>query len=806
MKKADIVVGGKYSAKVSGRIVTVRVDAIRERPATATFRGRTVFDVTNLDTGRKLTFDSAAKFRGEVKEKVEDKKGADPTTVRTVSVERLSDTPSPPAPKSAGGSTTVSVTTSKPKFEGGSVMTAKQPIVVGDTVRVSKEAGVKVETDIVKAIDGNLITLASGPRVHRDWVTFESKGDEPCPSDTPKLFGSPTMSKPPEPKTGATATTASPGVAVGRPTAPSSPSATTVAGTAVTASPGGTALPVRPAVTGNGSAGSTATETGLPDLSAIVNSGGKAYPKRTDLPPHVIVKARAGSGKTWTLTEGLKLAYRMATPGLKPSPQQRAVWESLELTGVPRFSAMCAFNTSIAAELSRRLPQVKGCQARTLHGLGNYAVRKAFNLTKEPNDHRVDEIIAELKGESDLKKLRKESPILVKATKELVGLCKQNLVGHPVCDNWDEALDKLVRYYDVEIGGTDELRDQIFELVPRVLERCKDVARDGYIDFNDMIWLPVVLRLSVFQNDVLLVDEAQDLNRCQQAFAKMAGKRLILCGDPTQAIYGFAGADAESMRRLEVELSATERGCVLLPLTVTRRCGKAIVREAQRYVPDLEAHESNPEGEVLRAKFTVQRRRTPSGQYEFFEPPVAETYLPMVQDGDMILCRANAPLVKELFRFLKMGRKAYIQGKKVGEALIALLDKLEATMVPELITKLDDWCATEIAKEQAQRNPSESRIELIQDKHDCLMAFTTEAVSVEGVKAKLMAVFTDDPKVQGIRLSSIHKAKGLEAHRVFYIQGFGRPDDKLSPWEVEQEQNLRYVAITRAINTLVYVQ
>ena len=62
MKAKDITIGGEYVAKVSGRLVKVRVNATREQ---STYRGRTstVYDVTNLSTGRHLTFRSAAKFR-----------------------------------------------------------------------------------------------------------------------------------------------------------------------------------------------------------------------------------------------------------------------------------------------------------------------------------------------------------------------------------------------------------------------------------------------------------------------------------------------------------------------------------------------------------------------------------------------------------------------------------------------------------------------------------------------------------------------------------------------------------------------
>ncbi len=61
MLASEIKVGGKYKAKVSNRIVTVRVDAVRERKHG--LRWVKVYDVTNLTTGRTTTFRSGAKFR-----------------------------------------------------------------------------------------------------------------------------------------------------------------------------------------------------------------------------------------------------------------------------------------------------------------------------------------------------------------------------------------------------------------------------------------------------------------------------------------------------------------------------------------------------------------------------------------------------------------------------------------------------------------------------------------------------------------------------------------------------------------------
>ena len=66
MKNAEIKFGGFYQARVSGDVVTVRVDGFGTRLADCRERG--IYYVTNLKTGRKLTFQSSQKFRMEVSE------------------------------------------------------------------------------------------------------------------------------------------------------------------------------------------------------------------------------------------------------------------------------------------------------------------------------------------------------------------------------------------------------------------------------------------------------------------------------------------------------------------------------------------------------------------------------------------------------------------------------------------------------------------------------------------------------------------------------------------------------------------
>ena len=245
---------------------------------------------------------------------------------------------------------------------------------------------------------------------------------------------------------------------------------------------------------------------------------------------------------------------------------------------------------------------------------------------------------------------------------------------------------------------------------------------------------------------------------------------------------------------------------VKMTLTVTRRCGRAIVKEAQKYVPNFEAHESCPEGKVSTSQ--MEQRR---------DSDIVKTYRELAQDGDMVLCRVNAPLISECFKFIRQGRKATIQGRDIGQGLISTINKQLAkhfkiagrdANIVDLIGCMSDWLHEETEKENRKRNPSESQLIMLQDRYDCLLCFMERAKTVNEVTASISEIFTDDRNGEGIKLSSVHKAKGLEADRVFLLQPEGstipHPMAK-TKWQREQEMNLLFVAITRARKELVYV-
>lgn len=535
-----------------------------------------------------------------------------------------------------------------------------------------------------------------------------------------------------------------------------------------------------------------------PQLSELKQTLAK---RSSDVAPHVEVRALAGTGKTTTVIEGMKKVKGLA-PSITPSEQQAEVWKQMCL-GKHDSVRLCAFNTTITDEMKSRLAKSGldklGCEARGIHSLGFGAVTKAFGRL-EPTKFAMLDIISDLLG-ADYRQLKKDPGMVsvLNATDELVSLCKQNLL-----DPTPENLDRLASHYDVEINGG---RNQVYDLVPEVLQRAK--LPQGKLAFDDMVWLPVVLNLPIYRTDVAIVDECQDLSRMQQELIYKAGHRVIMVGDANQALYGFAGADVQSMARMSQFLASSSSGLVVLPLTVTRRCGKAIVEEARKIVPEFEAHESNHPGVVRNALYPLKPK---SGNYwtqgGAGERKWEETYCAEVRGGDMVLCRVNAPLVSNCFRFLKRNIKANILGRNIGQGLISMIDKSRAQTIDQLVGWIDDWQAKELSKESAKRFPSEQRIIAVQDKHDCLLCFTEGCNQVSEVTQKINTIFTDDKDCPGVRLSSIHKAKGLEAKRVYLLE----PDGATVPhpmaktaWQVQQEWNCRYVAITRAREELVYV-
>lgn len=99
-------------------------------------------------------------------------------------------------------------------------------------------------------------------------------------------------------------------------------------------------------------------------------------------------------------------------------------------------------------------------------------------------------------------------------------------------------------------------------------------------------------------------------------------------------------------------------------------------------------------------------------------------------------------------------------------------------------------------------NPDEhSGYVTLEDKVNALLFLAKLSSNIDDLKSKINTIFTDN--VKGVVLSTIHKAKGLEADRVFIIRPDLIPLPNTRGWQLNQEKNLEYVAYTRAKKELI---
>jgi superfamily I DNA/RNA helicase len=120
----------------------------------------------------------------------------------------------------------------------------------------------------------------------------------------------------------------------------------------------------------------------------------------------------------------------------------------------------------------------------------------------------------------------------------------------------------------------------------------------------------------------------------------------------------------------------------------------------------------------------------------------------------------------------------------------------------DLITKLTEYKFKEIAKLHAAEKNTQAQS--LEDKVDTILALTDGIDTIVELEDRIETIFSDD--VVGVVFSSVHRAKGLEAEKVFLLHPELMPHKMAKKdWEMEQERNIEYVALTRTLSELIYV-
>lgn len=469
------------------------------------------------------------------------------------------------------------------------------------------------------------------------------------------------------------------------------------------------------------------------------------------------VEAVAGAGKTTTIVEACKL--------MKGS------------------IAFAAYNKKIATEIEAKAVEHQlGLQVRvgTFHKFGFSAWRRVAGNVKLDPRLKTDTIAIELAIPDEMTEF----------VAKLTSLAKNSAIGARDVGSADDVSlwQAIVDHHDL----ADDLEDPkdlpvAIGYAQRALAVSRDMARE-LIDFDDMIYMPVVTNCRVWQNDWLLVDEAQDINPARRLLARkmlLQQGRAIFVGDRHQAIYGFTGADADAVDRITKDFR-----CQLIPLTTTYRCPKSVVEMARGYVDHIQAHDTAPEGVV-------------SAAHE-------DDLIGMgLMKDDAILCRLTRPLVSTAFKLIRAGIGCHVEGKDIGAGLMKLaLRWKRIKSIEKLRAKLEDYRDHEVEKLIAKKQ--EMKAEAVQDRVETLLVLMDGCETLNDLKVKIENLFTDseDGHQNTLTLSTVHKSKGREWGRVFVL-GFAKfMPSKMARqlWQMEQENNLIYVAFTRAKAELCIVE
>lgn len=463
----------------------------------------------------------------------------------------------------------------------------------------------------------------------------------------------------------------------------------------------------------------------------------------------IAVKAGPGSGKSTVLVQLCKLTPRS------------------------KKSIFLAFNKSIVEELKEKLPSTM--EIRTLHSLGMSLLFKEYGSVKV-KESKTFGILKRLEKNwgKDLKEVKNVNYYLY-GLSQLYDLYRMNLLT----EIGPEMAGLATRYgheYDERIIG------HLTQLI-KSMNKINRIHRGGFeIDFVDMIYLPIVQGMQFPRYEVVMVDESQDLNRCQHALVnRLLGRssRLISVGDPFQMIYGFLGATDDSFEQF-----AKRPNTVTLPLSITYRCPVKVVEKINSVYDVVQAAPGAIEGEVRDGDFSD------------------------INENTMVLCRNNKPLLKAYFKLLALEKKSFIRGAEFGKGIVRMITPYKFNTTEICIERLFNDL------EKLEKSLGEKGIHMPR-KHKSYIMFNDNIELIKIIAENYNRVSDIIPIVghifkndgEGIALMTIHKSKGLEADRVILLNPELVPSKfSTQPWEIEQEQKLLFVAYSRPKKELIFIR
>lgn len=381
----------------------------------------------------------------------------------------------------------------------------------------------------------------------------------------------------------------------------------------------------------------------------------------------------------------------------------------------------------------------------------------------------------------------------------------------------------------------------------------KKLKKNKAVDFDDLIMktidlfikYPDVLGRYQSRYKYILVDEFQDTNYAQYTLTRLLSehpKNVTVVGDFSQSIYSWRGADIKNLEKFQEDFSGTK----VFNLEENYRSTQRILDFAYKVIsknqthPILHLFTSNKEGE------NIDYFEAENEEYEalYVADKIKELSKTEPYSSLAILYRTNAQsrIIEEAFlhygipyvlvggtrfyerkeikdvlsylrllinptdeiakdRVLKIGRKKWDLFKEMYESIKDDVDKKTTSELMEEIFQSTGYLQLYNPDDEEEYGRLENIKELksVAITHPKLVEFLEQVALVES------EYFEGERKQgnkDGVRLMTLHQAKGLEFPHVFIVgleEGIlphSRSIDNI--YELEEERRLFYVGITRA--------
>ena len=350
--------------------------------------------------------------------------------------------------------------------------------------------------------------------------------------------------------------------------------------------------------------------------------------------------------------------------------------------------------------------------------------------------------------------------------------------------------------------------------------------RRGIIDFDDVLSHTIreLRRDHDFADSLrwrfrhILVDEAQDLNPLQHQLVdilRTGRDDLFLVGDPSQAIYGFNGADPT----LLVDVETRFPGIEIIRLPMNHRCTPQIVTSGLHVLAasdqPAELVSSRPDGAAVTEMDPSDEDTEATG----IAALVAAGDPTLVRTGEVaVLVRTNVQTAPIVAALASAGIHVRRSDSAAGSPMQAVIRQVSSLgSASQLRAWAHDTLDAPTADDVASNRPrARAHLRVVEPEHEldrrvahAVLEFLRDSPLGDGAGFRSWVATTnpfDDGSAGGVEVLTFHASKGREWHTVVLagVETSLVPHKSATTSEGRAEEGrLLYVAMTRATDRLI---